>query len=447
MKQPVRVYIEPDLIDIEEIIERPEQQMEKLGEQVANIIYSVQLRGDEALFEFTKTFDGVELDSLEVSSSEKEAGCAKVSDELKAAMGQAKNNIAAFHREQKKNEPVVETQPGVVCWRKNKPIERVGIYIPGGTAPLFSSVLMLGIPAHLAGCREIVLVTPPGPDGAVHPAVIYAAQISGITSMYKAGGAQAIAALAYGTETIPSVDKIFGPGNRFVTLAKQMVASDSVPIDVPAGPSEVMIVADADSDAGSIAADMLSQAEHGFDSQSILIVPDPMVSNRVIDQLKLQLASLPRKEYAMASLKNSRIVCTRDRERTLELINRYAPEHLIFLRNDWEEWEERIINAGSVFIGPWTPESAGDYASGTNHTLPTGGWARSCSGVSLESFQKHITYQRISREGFLDLAPVIQTLAEAEGLQAHGRAVSIRREIMEKPESQSRNSSADRRGG
>ncbi len=446
MKQPVRVYIEPDPIDIEEIIERPEQQLDMLGDQVANIIYSVQEHGDEALIEFTRTFDGVELECLEITEEEVEQGCGLVSEDLKQAMHTAKKNITAFHKPQGKTESVIETQPGVFCWRKNRPIERVGIYIPGGTAPLFSSVLMLAVPAALAGCRDIILVTPPGPGGTVNPAILYAAKISGVTELYKVGGAQAIAALAYGTESIPQVDKIFGPGNRYVTMAKQMVSVDTVAVDMPAGPSEVMIIADSSADPRIIAADMLSQAEHGFDSQSILIVPEPMLSNKVIDQLKKQLETLPRKEYALASLKNSRIVCTRDRKRTLELINRYAPEHLIFLRDDWDAWEKDINNAGSVFIGNWSPESAGDYASGTNHTLPTGGWSRSYSGVSLESFQKHITYQQLTEEGFLKLAPVIETLASAEGLEAHRRAVEVRRDLLENSRKPNNNKPEDKRG-
>ncbi len=433
MKLPVRVYIEPDPIDIEEIIERPEQKLEKLGDQVANIIYTVQEDGDEALLEFTRTFDGVDIDSLEVSPEEVEAGSRLVSQELRDAMERAKRNITAFHQAQGKKEPLVETEPGVFCWRKNRPIERVGVYIPGGTAPLFSSVLMLCIPAVLAGCKDIILTTPPGPEGNIHPAILYAASISGVTEIYKVGGAQAIAALAYGTETIPQVDKIFGPGNRYVTMAKQMVSVDTVAIDMPAGPSEVLIIADNDADPAVLAADMLSQAEHGFDSQSLLIVPDPMLSNKVIEQLKVQLERLPRKEYAAASLKYSRIICTRQKKKALELINRYAPEHLIFLRDDWDQWDEEINNAGSVFIGPWSPESAGDYASGTNHTLPTSGWARSYSGVSLESFQKHITYQRLTQEGFLSLAPTIEILAATEGLEAHRMAVEIRRRALAIP--------------
>ncbi len=439
MKQPVRVYINPHAEDIEEIIERPDQHLLKVQDQVSNIINVVQARGDKALFSFTKTFDGVELEQLEVTRDEIDEGCRLVDDELKSAMATAKHNIEVFHAAQGKAEPVVETQPGVLCWRKNKPIEKIGIYIPGGTAPLFSSVLMLAVPAVLAGCREIIMVTPPGPEGKVHPAVLYAAHISGVTKIFKVGGAQAIAALAFGTESIPRVDKIFGPGNRYVTIAKLMLSVDSVAIDMPAGPSEVLVFADKTSDPSILAADMLSQAEHGFDSQSILIVPDPMLSNKVLDQLKKQLEDLPRKEYALSSLKSSRIVCTKDRVQILDIINRYAPEHLIFLREDWEDWEQEINNAGSVFIGQWTPESAGDYASGTNHTLPTGGWAKSISGVSLESFQKHITYQKLTQQGFLALSSVIEVMAQHEGLEAHRRAVEIRKASLENSSRQDHN--------
>ncbi len=426
MRIPVQVYAEPDMTDIEHIIKRPDQHDSEIREQVRGILDQVRLKGDQALKEFTRIFDRVEIDRILLTDKEVAAAASKVAPELKTAMEQARANIYAFHAAQGKSEVSVETQKGVRCWRRVQPIERVGIYVPGGVAPLFSSVFMLAIPAQIAGCSEIVLASPPNKTGDIYPATVYAAQLCGVTKIIRAGGAQAIAAMAYGTTSVPKVDKILGPGNRYTTAAKQMVAGEYTAVDIPAGPSEVMILADSSSVPEVIAADMLSQAEHGNDSQAIAVVPDKKMADQVISELLDQLEKLPRKEFALASLANSMIVCTEDREKILNLVNGYAPEHLIILRQDADQWETCIKHAGSVFMGPWTPESAGDYASGTNHTLPTGGWARAYSGISVESFQKHITFQRIEPAGLRNLGPVVEILASEEGLEGHRNAVTVR---------------------
>ncbi|MDA3835925.1 MAG: histidinol dehydrogenase, partial [Spirochaetales bacterium] len=386
-------YKNPDKNLLAEILSRPKKQREELQTIVRSIIDRVNSQGDAALFAYAKKFDGVELNGLIVSRQEIEAAEYKLDQELKDAIKLAKKNIAAFHAAQKNQRVTVETQPGVVCWRESRPIDKIGIYIPGGTAPLFSTVLMLAVPAVIAGCTEIVLITPANQEGKVHPAVLYAAKISGVTRCVISGGAQAIAALAYGTESVPKVDKIFGPGNQYVTMAKQMVSVDKTAIDMPAGPSEVMVVADEWADPAFSAADLLSQAEHGSDSQSILVTTSPEHAGEVQKQLQIQIDRLPRRMLAVQSLSSSAIIQVDTIEQAIILANQYAPEHLILNITDAAAWLGSIKHAGSVFLGPWTPESAGDYASGTNHTLPTSGWAVSCSGVGLDSYLKHISFQ------------------------------------------------------
>lgn len=418
----------PQPSDIQDIIKRPVFEADFLESIVKNIITRVRQCGDQALYELNEKFDKVRLDSLEVTDAELVRAAEAVSDELRKAIQTAAGNIKAFHSEQTRNEKPVETSPGVTCWRKAVAIERVGIYIPGGTAPLFSTVLMLGIPASLAGCKEVVLCTPPDQEGKINPAILYAAELSGIRKIYKVGGAQAVAAMAYGTETIPQVDKIFGPGNQYVTAAKQLVSLDGVAIDMPAGPSELAIIADGSANAAFVASDLLSQAEHGRDSQVVLISSDEKLIDEVSAQIAKQLDALPRKEIAVACLSNSKAILVNSTSEAMELSNRYAPEHLIIVTENAEQLAEQVINAGSVFIGNYTPESAGDYASGTNHTLPTNGAARAYSGVSLDSFVKQITFQKITADGIRNLGPAIELMAEAELLQAHKNAVSIRLE-------------------
>lgn len=404
-----------------------------LFETVGNILSDVEKRGDEALLEFEEKFDRVRLKNLQVSDREMEEADSQVPEKLKRAILVAKVNIEKFHSSQLFNRfPKVETSSGVLCWQKAVPIEKVGLYIPGGTAPLFSTVLMLAVPAKIAGCSDIVMCTPPDRSGKIHPAILYAAQVAGVNRIFKAGGAQAIAAMAYGTQTIPQVYKIFGPGNSYVTTAKQMVSMGNTAIDMPAGPSEVEVIADETANPLFVAADLLSQAEHGYDSQAILLTSSEQLAERVEREVARQLAALPRKEYAEKSLQNSRIIILQNRGEILNFTNRYAPEHLIIETEDYAEMAELIVNAGSVFLGHYTPESAGDYASGTNHTLPTNGCAKAYSGVNLDSFVKKITFQEISREGITRLGPVIETLAENEGLTAHKNAVTWRMESPEK---------------
>ena len=419
------------LNNIDTILKRPGIESEHLDGIIKNVIQRVKTSGDAALKELTLQFDKVSLESLKVTSEEISASNSLVSDELKKAIQQAKANIELFHSKQKKETLEVETMPGVNCWRKSVPIQKVGLYIPGGTAPLFSTVLMLGIPAKIAGCNEIVLCTPPDKQGNIDPAIVYTAQLVGIESIIKVGGAQAIAALANGTETVTKVDKIFGPGNQYVTKAKQMVNLDGTSIDMPAGPSEVAVIADDSADADFIAADLLSQAEHGEDSQVILISTSKSLVNEVVKAIDVQLQELPRKEVATKCLLNSKAVITSTMQEAIAISNAYAPEHLIINCNDSIEVAKQITQAGSVFIGPYTPESAGDYASGTNHTLPTNGAARAYSGVSLDSFMKEITFQSINKEGIKNLGPTIEVMAEAEQLIAHKNAVSIRLKKLE----------------
>lgn len=405
---------------------RPVQKTKEINKIVKPILKKVQKNGDKALRKFAQEYDHVQLESLVVTPEEIQAALTLVSKELKEAIGVAKTNIERFHAAQANPELIEEVMPGVICRRKNVPIQRVGLYIPGGTAPLFSTVLMLGIPAVLAGCAEIVLCTPPNREGKIHPAILYTAQLVGISKINKVGGAQAVAALTFGTESVPQVDKIFGPGNQYVTAAKQLATKYGVAIDMPAGPSEVLVYADETAIPAFVASDLLSQAEHGVDSQVVLVTPSEKFAKKVLKEIEIQLEALPRKDIAAKALQNSTAVVMEDESKALALINHYAPEHLIIAVENEEEAVNAIYNAGSVFIGNFTPESAGDYASGTNHTLPTYGYARNYSGVSLDSFVKKITYQKITAEGLKKLGPVVEVMAANELLEAHKNAVTIR---------------------
>lgn len=408
------------------LLARPLQAADSLFDTVRPILEAVRRDGDEALRAFGRKFDGVWLDDLAVSEEELAACELLIPEDLKQAINLAKGTISAFHAAQDQPLPVVETAEGVTCWQRALPIERVGLYIPGGSAPLFSTVLMLAIPAKLAGCSDIVLCTPPDKSGCVHPAVLYAAKVAGVNQVFKVGGAQAIAAMAYGTATIPKVFKIFGPGNQYVTAAKQWVSLHEVAIDMPAGPSEVEVLADESANPVFVASDLLSQAEHGTDSQALLITTSAELAEQVEAEVARQLDLLPRREIAAQSLENSRLIVVRTLEEAIQATNKYAPEHLILAVQAPETVAERITNAGSVFLGHYTPESAGDYASGTNHTLPTNGYAKAYSGVHLDSFRKRITYQSITPRGLRTIGPAIETMAEAESLHAHRQAVTLR---------------------
>lgn len=416
----------PDRSQWTELLKRPVMNTENLFDTVRSIIDRVRAEGDRAVLEYEEKFDKVALTALAVTEEEQEEAEMLVSEELKKAIRLAKQNIETFHAAQRFEGRKVETQPGVTCWQKAVAIEKVGLYIPGGTAPLFSTVLMLAVPAGIAGCKEIVLCTPPGKDGKVHPAVLFAAKVAGVNRIFKAGGVQAIAAMAYGTESIPKVYKIFGPGNQYVTAAKQLVSLRDVAIDMPAGPSEVEVLADETANPAFVAADLLSQAEHGVDSQAMLITTSPELQQAVKGEVERQLALLPRKDIAERSLANSKLIVVRSMEEAVELTNSYAPEHLIIETADYMSVAERIINAGSVFLGSLTPESAGDYASGTNHTLPTNGYAKAYSGVSLDSFIRKITFQEIKPEGIRTIGPAIEEMAANEHLDAHKNAVTVR---------------------
>ncbi len=407
-------------------VSRPVFDASSLEKKVKKILDAVKAKGDKAIRKYTKEFDGVKLKKLEVSSKEIKTAEKLLSQELKDAILLAKNNIEKFHTPQLQEPVIIETMPGVQCWRKSIAIEKVGLYIPGGTAPLFSTILMLGIPARIAGCKEIILCTPPSKDGTVHPAILFAASLVGVTKIFKCGGVQAIAAMTYGTETIPLVYKIFGPGNQYVTAAKQLVQNDGVAIDMPAGPSEVAVYADANANVRFIAADLLSQAEHGADSQVILVSTDKNVLQQTEKEVTKQLAELPRKELAAKALSNSKLILVRDETEAMQLLNEYAAEHLILNCNNAAALAEQVVNAGSVFIGAYSPESVGDYASGTNHTLPTNGYAKAYSGVSVDSFVKKVTFQKLSKEGLLNIASAVKTMAAAEGLEAHRKAVEVR---------------------
>ena len=411
-----------------ELTLRPQIALEFLESAVRNVMNRVKKSGDEALRELTLQYDKVSIDTLSVSSAEIEAARNSLSTELKQAIETAAANIRKFHAAQKRDVLKVETMPGVTCWRKGVPIDKVGIYIPGGSAPLFSTVLMLGVPASLAGCKEVVLCTPPDKSGKINAAILFAAQLVGITKIFKVGGAQAIAAMAFGTQQVPNVYKIFGPGNQYVTKAKQLVTEEGVAIDMPAGPSEVLVWADATANASFVAADLLSQAEHGEDSQVILVLNNENLAQPIRDEVAKQLATLPRKAIAEKALANSRVISFTKEEDAIAFINEYAPEHLIINTENPARLAETITNAGSVFLGNYSPESIGDYASGTNHTLPTNGFAKAFAGVSLESFMKYITYQELSKDGLQSLGPVVEKMAEAEQLIGHQRAVTIRLE-------------------
>ncbi len=420
-------YIEyPARSTWETILKRPVFETESLEARVLPVLQQVKEKGDEALKKFTLEFDKIALDQLAVSESEIEAAVKLVTDELKNAIDVARINIEKFHLAQREEIKKIETTPGVVCWRKSVPITKVGLYIPGGTAPLFSTILMLGVPANIAGCEEIILCTPPDKTGKIHPAILYTASVLGIKKIFKAGGAQAIAAMAYGTETIPQVYKIFGPGNQYVTAAKQLVNKGGVAIDMPAGPSEVAVIADEACNPAFVAADLLSQAEHGVDSQVILVSDSKKVIEAIEKEVAAQLALLSRKEFAAKALDNSKTILVKDMNEAMELINVYAPEHLILQVKEYERLALMVKNSGSVFLGNYTPESAGDYASGTNHTLPTNGYAKAYSGVSLDSFVKKITFQHITKEGIQNLGPTIELMAAAEQLDAHKNAVTLR---------------------
>lgn len=425
-------YFYPDRVNWEKILARPTQSLKDIRKVVEPILEKVIADGDEALRFYTKEFDKTELEELLVTSKEISEAANQVKDALKNAINQAIANISQFHEAQKVRPLKVETMKGVMCERRAVPISKVGLYIPGGTAPLFSTVLMLAIPAKIAGCREIVLCTPPDKEGNINPAILYAAEQAGITKIVKVGGAQAIAAMAYGTETVPKVDKIFGPGNQFVTAAKQLVSLDGVAIDMPAGPSEVLVYADKDADPAFIAADLLSQAEHGVDSQVVFVTTTDALFDGLQKEIYNQLRELPRWEIADRCLQDSMVILLREEEEVIDLINTYAPEHLILLSKNAREMAENVENAGSIFIGYYTPESAGDYASGTNHTLPTNGAARAYSGVSLDSFVKNITYQEITKEGIQNIGPTVEVMAEAESLRAHKNAVTVRLNSLKK---------------
>jgi histidinol dehydrogenase len=422
----MKVIKYPQKEEWKEILKRPALSTESLNDTVRGILDRVKAEGDKAVLECEATFDKVQLDSLAVTAEEIREAEGLISEELKEAIKLAKENIKTFHTAQRFTGKKVETRPGVVCWQKAVGIEKVGLYIPGGTAPLFSTVLMLATPARIAGCKEIVLCTPPNREGKVHPAILFAAQLAGVNKIFKAGGVQAIAAMAYGTESVPKVYKIFGPGNQYVTAAKQIVSLRDVAIDMPAGPSEVEVLADASANPAFVAADLLSQAEHGIDSQAVLITTSAELIDKVIVEVEQQLARLPRKEIAAKALDNSKLILVNDMNEAITMTNEYAPEHLILETEGYMEVAEQITNAGSVFLGSLTPESAGDYASGTNHTLPTNGYAKAYSGVSLDSFIRKITFQEISSQGIQTIGPAIEIMAANEQLDAHKNAVTVR---------------------
>lgn len=423
----MNVQVRPQRDQWAGLLQRPELDNTKLEASVKKILQDVKEKGDEAILHYTQQFDGIALDRLQTSQQEIDEAVSTLSDDLKNAIQLAANNITSFHKKQLSYPEVIETMPGVSCWRKSIGIEKVGLYIPGGSAPLFSTILMLAIPAKLAGCKEIILCSPPGKDGKLHPAILYAAQLTGITKVFKAGGVQAIGAMAFGTSSIPKTYKIFGPGNQYVTCAKQLVQQNGVAIDMPAGPSEVCVIADESCVPSFVAADLLSQAEHGPDSQVLLVSPSEDVVKNVQEELEKQLAVLPRKDLAEKALQNSKAIVVKDIQEAVDLVNEYAAEHLILSCENDETIAELIVNAGSVFLGNYSPESVGDYASGTNHTLPTNGYARMYSGVSVDSFVKKVTYQKLTKEGLHQIGKAVELMAEAEGLEAHKNAVAIRR--------------------
>lgn len=422
----MKKYVYPSRESWKELTERPHLDISQLNETVSSVLHDIEKHGDDAVKKYEGMFDHVQLDSLAVTSDELEEAEKKLDTELKEAIQLAHHNIKTFHEAQRFVGKTIETQPGVSCWQKSVAIEKVGLYIPGGTAPLFSTVLMLATPAQIAGCKEIVLCTPPAKDGSVHPAILYAARVAGVNRIFKAGGVQAIGAMAYGTETVPKVYKIFGPGNQYVMAAKQQVSLHKVAIDMPAGPSEVCVIADETANAAFVAADLLSQAEHGTDSQVLLITTHESILKQVEKEISIQLEQLPRKEMAAKALDNSKLVVVKSVDEAVDLANCYAPEHLIIQTRDYMQLAERIVNAGSVFLGPYACESAGDYASGTNHTLPTHGYATAYSGVNLDSFCKKITFQHITPEGIQHIGKAVAVMADAESLTAHQKAMTIR---------------------
>ena len=428
----MKKIIHPDRKDWAEILKRPVLNMETLRGTVCEVLERVKSEGDKAVLEYEERFDKVKLESLAVTEEEMKEAEQNVPIELKVAILLAQRNIYTFHKKQKFETKKVETMEGVTCWQKAVGIEKVGLYIPGGTAPLFSTVLMLAVPARVAGCKEIVLCTPPNKEGKINPAILYAAQVSGVSKIFKAGGVQAIGAMAYGTESVPKVYKIFGPGNQYVMAAKQQVSLHDVAIDMPAGPSEVEVIADETANPAFVAADLLSQAEHGVDSQVVLITTSEKLMDEVEYEVQHQLSRLPRWEIAEKALANSKLVLVKDMDEAIAMTNEYAPEHLIIETKDYMELAEKVVNAGSVFLGSLTPESAGDYASGTNHTLPTNGYAKAYSGVSLDSFIRKITFQEITREGIQNVGPAIEVMAANEQLDAHKNAVTIRLKSIDK---------------
>jgi histidinol dehydrogenase len=409
-----------------ELMTRPVYRADGLDEMVSKILADIKIRGDKAVNEYALQFDKVSFHDPLVRTSDLDRAEGQLNEKLKRAIFQAKQNITVFHRNQMISEPYVETVPGIKCWRRSVAIEKVGLYIPGGTAPLFSTMLMLGIPATLAGCEEIIICTPPQKDGTIHPAILYSAKLMGIRKIFRIGGVQAIGAMAYGTETIPAVYKIFGPGNQYVTHAKKLIQQEGVAIDMPAGPSELAVYADNTAVPAYVAADLLSQCEHGSDSQVLLVTDNRDFAEKVNISLKEQIEKLPRKSIAFLSLENSKIILMTDRKMAMDYLNAYAPEHLMLVCAKAEEMADRVRNAGSVFIGNFAPESAGDYASGTNHTLPTNGYAKAYSGVSIDSFVKKISFQQLTREGLQSISNTIIEMATAEGLHAHAEAVKIR---------------------
>ncbi len=422
----MRIYKYPSREEWDEIVARPRLDLTKLNETVATVLADIRQRGDEAVRDYELKFDKASLATLAVSEQEMDEAEQMVSNELRDAIILAHHNIKVFHISQRFVGQKVKTQEGVTCWQKSVAIERVGLYIPGGTAPLFSTVLMLATPAKIAGCKEIVLCTPPNSEGKVNPAILVAARIAGVSKIFKIGGVQAIGAMAYGTESVPKVYKIFGPGNQYVMAAKQHVSLDEVAIDMPAGPSEVCVLADETARAEFVAADLLSQAEHGIDSQVLFITTDEQKLNEVHEELDRQLALLPRKEIAAKAMENSCYVLVKDKDEMMALCNRYAPEHLVIQTRDYEQLGERVVNAGSVFLGPYACESAGDYASGTNHTLPTHGYATAYNGVNLDSYCRKITFQHLTEEGISHIGHAVELMAEAEQLDAHKQAMTVR---------------------
>jgi len=421
----------PDREDWQELLKRPSFDSLSLEETVQSILSEVKANGDEAVRKFTLQFDKAEINALRVSDTEIDEAGRSLSSELKDAISTAKNNIEKFHAAQLKEIDFVETMRGVLCWRRSIPIEKIGLYIPGGSAPLFSTILMLALPAGLAGCKEIILCSPPNIEGKLNAAVLFTAKLAGITKIFRIGGVQAIGAMSYGTRSIPKVNKIFGPGNQYVTCAKQLVQREGMAIDLPAGPSEVAVYADETANPSFVAADLLSQAEHGVDSQVVFITDYSLLIDSVIKEIDKQITELPRKNIALQALENSKCILVKNEMEAIDLLNEYAPEHLILSCSNADDLAQKITNAGSVFLGHYSPESVGDYASGTNHTLPTNGYAKSYSGVSVDSFVKKITFQKLSEEGLKNIANTVELMAEAEGLQGHARAVKVRRQNLE----------------